>query len=183
MLCTAKKSLTSALFRVLSQSTVRKNVHSNCPTRFAPLGSNKTRVRVRQIRLQPLQTCYTVSERFASTKSLTAALFCVLLQPAMMNNVFSNRPTQFAPNSSYTHERVRQSKLQPLQTSLHRQREVRRLQKSLTAALFCKLLQFAAKKKVYRSCPACLALVGNETTHVQLRQSKLQTLQTFMHQQ
>ena len=55
--------------------------------------------------------------------------------------------------------------------------------KSLTAALFCKLLQFAAKKKVYCSCPACLASVGNETTHVQLRQSKLQTLQTFMHQQ
>ena len=34
----------------------RKNIHSNCPARFAPLGSKKTHVRVRQNRLQPLQT-------------------------------------------------------------------------------------------------------------------------------
>ena len=56
------------------------------------------------------------------------------------------------------------------------QREVRRLQKSLTTALFCKLLQLAAKKKVYRSCPACLAPVGNDATHAQMRQNRLQPL-------
>ena len=43
-------------------------------------------------------------------KSLTAAIIFMFLHSAMKNNVYSNRPTQFpSPNSSYTHERVRQS--------------------------------------------------------------------------
>ena len=44
-------------------------------------------------------------------------------------------------------------------------------------------MQFAAKRNVGRNCPARLAPVGNEATHVQLRQSKLQPLQTLVHQQ
>ena len=53
----------------------------------------------------------------------------------------------------------------------------------MTAVLSRKFMRTPAKRNVCRNCPARLAPVGNEATHVQLRQSKLQPLQTLVHQQ
>ena len=117
-------------------------------------------------------------------KSLTTALFCKLLQLAAKKKVCHNCPARLASvGNETTHVQLRQSKLQTLQTFVQQQWQVCRSQKLLTAVLFRKFMRTPAKWNVRRNCAARLAPVGNDATHVQLRQSKLQPLQTLVHQQ
>ena len=96
------------------------------------------------------------------------------LQLAAKKKVYRNCPARLASvGNETTHVQLRQSKLQTLQTFVHQQWQVCRSQKLLTVGLSRKFMRTPAKKNVRRNCPARLAPVGNETTHVQLRQSNL----------
>ena len=108
----------------------------------------------------------------------------VILQLAAKKKAYRNCPARLASvGNETTHVQLRQSKLQPLQLLCINNGKFAGRRNCGQQCCLESFMRTPAKKNVRRNCPARLAPVGNEKTHVQLRQSKLKPLQTLVHHQ